>query len=125
MEGLKTLQDKMIIHRDLKLANLLLHFPDNPELNMGKPEKKLNFLKTFDIEKIHFEIKIADFGFAHIFEHEDEIRNTFCGTPVYMAPQVLNKDQSGHSSKIDVWSVGIIYYELIIGKPPFLGRNMT
>ena len=46
---------------------------------------------------------------------------TFVGTPIYMSPQVLNQKQ--YTSKTDVWSLGVMFYELVFGKLPFSGFN--
>jgi len=92
INALKHLHEKRIIHRDLKLGNLLL----------GKS----------------FDIKVADFGLAAKIEHDGEKRRTICGTPNYIAPEVLDKKQ-GHSYEVDVWSLGVICYTLLIGRPPF------
>ena len=51
-------------------------------------------------------------------ESYDERRMTVCGTPNYIAPEVL-KHETGHSFEVDVWALGIIMYALLIGKPPF------
>ena len=54
----------LVIHRDLKLQNIMLHFPNNEELlNMSKPERNA-WLKKIDLTKINFEVKFADFGFS-------------------------------------------------------------
>jgi len=81
-----------IIHRDLKLGNLFL-------------DKKM-------------EIKLGDFGLATKLDFDGEKKRTICGTPNYIAPEVL-EGKSGHSYEVDVWSLGVIIYTLIIGKPPF------
>lgn len=58
--------DLSIIHRDIKLANILLHFPDNPEMdNMSKAEK-YDFLRKFDLSTGKFEAKISDFGLSTV-----------------------------------------------------------
>jgi polo-like kinase 1 len=85
------LHENKIIHRDLKLGNLFLN--DDMEL------------------------KIGDFGLATRVDFEGERKKTLCGTPNYIAPEVLNK--KGHSYEVDVWSLGCILYTLLIGKPPF------
>jgi len=63
------------------------------------------------------EIKVGDFGLAAVIEN-GESRETFCGSPNYIAPEVLGST-SGHSYEVDVWSVGVIIYTLLVGKPPF------
>lgn len=87
----KYLHGCRVIHRDLKLGNLFL----NDEM----------------------EIKVGDFGLATRVDYEGERKKTLCGTPNYIAPEVLNK--KGHSYEVDAWSLGCIMFTLLIGKPPF------
>ncbi|CAG8724794.1 13354_t:CDS:2, partial [Dentiscutata heterogama] len=82
-----------VIHRDLKLANLFL----------SKDMK----------------IKIGDFGLAARLEREGDRKKTICGTPNYIAPEVLFDQVKGHSFEADVWSLGVIMYTLLFGRPPF------
>ncbi|XP_069689709.1 serine/threonine-protein kinase polo [Periplaneta americana] len=89
--GVIYLHQHKIIHRDLKLGNLFL----NDDL----------------------EVKIGDFGLAAKIEYDGERKRTLCGTPNYIAPEILNK--KGHSFEVDIWSIGCILYTLLIGKPPF------
>lgn len=81
-----------VIHRDLKLGNLFLS------------------------DKM--EIKLGDFGLATKLEYDGEKKRTICGTPNYIAPEIL-EGKRGHSYEVDVWSTGVIMYTLLIGKPPF------
>eukprot|EP00826_Nyctotherus_ovalis_P010374 TRINITY_DN12740_c0_g3_i1.p1 TRINITY_DN12740_c0_g3~~TRINITY_DN12740_c0_g3_i1.p1 ORF type:complete len:322 (+),score=99.48 TRINITY_DN12740_c0_g3_i1:403-1368(+) len=92
IEGTKYLHAHRVIHRDLKLGNLFLS------------------------DKM--ELKLADFGLATKLEFEGDRKRTVCGTPNYIAPEVLNGTQ-GHSYEVDIWSIGVILYTLLIGKPPF------
>ncbi|KAI1724921.1 protein kinase domain-containing protein [Ditylenchus destructor] len=85
------LHDKKTIHRDLKLGNLFLN--DDMQL------------------------KIGDFGLATTLEYEGERKNTLCGTPNYIAPEML--DKKGHSYEVDIWAIGCILFTLLVGKPPF------
>ena len=90
--AIKYLHSHRVIHRDLKLGNLFLN------------------------EKM--EVKIGDFGLATKLEFDGERKRTICGTPNYIAPEVLEGKQ-GHSYEVDIWSLGVIIYTLLIGKPPF------
>lgn len=92
MDALIYLLKNKIIHRDLKLGNLFLN------------------------DKL--EIKLGDFGLAAWLEFDIEKRHTVCGTPNYLAPEVLTS-KLGHSYEVDIWSLGVILYALLIGKPPF------
>ncbi|XP_014661949.1 PREDICTED: serine/threonine-protein kinase PLK1-like isoform X2 [Priapulus caudatus] len=89
--GVKYLHENKVIHRDLKLGNLFLNDT--------------------------MEIKIGDFGLATKLDYDGERKKTLCGTPNYIAPEVLAK--KGHSYEVDVWSLGCILYTLLVGKPPF------
>ncbi|XP_059164290.1 serine/threonine-protein kinase PLK1-like isoform X2 [Physella acuta] len=91
IEACQYLHNNRVIHRDLKLGNLFL----NDEM----------------------EIKIGDFGLATKLDYEGERKKTLCGTPNYIAPEVLGK--KGHSYEVDVWSLGCIVFTLLVGKPPF------
>jgi len=81
-----------VIHRDLKLGNLFLN------------------------DKM--EIKLGDFGLATKLDYDDQKKKTICGTPNYIAPEIL-EDKTGHSYEVDIWSLGVIIYTLLIGKPPY------
>ena len=64
------------------------------------------------------ELKIGDFGLAAKLEFEGDRKRTICGTPNYIAPEVLDGSK-GHAYAADVWSLGVITYTLLVGKPPF------
>lgn len=86
-----------VTHRDLKLENLLL-------VNPGKIDY----------------IKIVDFGLAR---HTISSMATVCGTPQYVAPEVIKRDIQFYGKTVDMWSVGVILYILLSGYPPFYDRN--
>jgi len=94
--GCLYLHDNKIIHRDLKLGNVFLN--DS------------------------MEVKIGDFGLATKVDFDGERKKTLCGTPNYIAPEVLGK--KGHSYEVDVWSIGCILYTLLVGKPPFETQSL-
>ena len=87
VNGFNDMMKVLVIHRDLKLQNIMLHFPDNSDLlmNMSKEEKK-RFLRHVDLNTTNFEVKIADFGFSKKLKQKGQINKTICGTPLYMAP---------------------------------------
>ena len=64
------------------------------------------------------ELKLGDFGLATKLEFDGEKKRTICGTPNYIAPEVLD-GKVGHSFEVDIWSLGVIIYAMLIGKPPF------
>jgi len=69
------------------------------------------------------DIKLGDFGLATKLDFDGERKRTICGTPNYIAPEVL-EGKNGHSYEVDIWSLGVIIYTLIIGKPPFETSNV-
>ena len=83
-----------IIHRDIKPENLLL--------NEGG------------------RILLADYGWSN-FNMEGDVRKTFCGTPEYIAPEMLLK--KGHDTRVDIWSIGILMFELLSGYSPFVAKS--
>ncbi|XP_031565522.1 serine/threonine-protein kinase 33-like [Actinia tenebrosa] len=93
------LHDFDIVHRDLKLENILLSHPVGNEL--------LN-------------IKITDFGLSIVKGGvgSDSMMQSVCGTPIYMAPEVI--DDLGYSQQCDIWSIGVIMFTLFTGRPPFM-----
>ena len=64
------------------------------------------------------ELKLGDFGLAAKLEYDGQRRKTVCGTPNYVAPEILEK-KNGHSYEVDIWSLGIVIYTMLFGVPPF------
>lgn len=71
--------------------------------------------------KINFQARISDFGLSTILEGTNT-QLSICGTPLYSAPQLLKK--KGYSYKVDIWALGIICYELLMGQTPFHSYEM-
>ena len=65
-------------------------------------------------------MKISDFGLSKIFD-ENQVMRTACGTPGYVAPEVLKR--CGYGQEVDLWSLGVITYILLCGYPPFFDQN--
>ncbi|XP_077133570.1 serine/threonine-protein kinase PLK3 isoform X1 [Ranitomeya variabilis] len=91
ISGLKYLHMRGIIHRDLKLGNFFINES--------------------------MELKVGDFGLAARLEPPEQRKKTICGTPNYLAPEVLHRH--GHGPESDVWSLGCVMYTLLCGTPPF------
>ncbi|KAI9731509.1 MAG: Cell cycle serine/threonine-protein kinase cdc5/MSD2 [Cirrosporium novae-zelandiae] len=95
--AIKYMHQKNVIHRDLKMGNLFL-------------DKDMN-------------VKIGDFGLAALIVTDADVkganrRTTMCGTPNYIAPEILSRE-TGHGHKVDIWAIGIIVFAMLTGRPPF------
>jgi len=97
LEGIKYLHDRGIVHRDLKPQNVLCATDDPTD------------------------IRIADFGLSKILS-EDTMLKTCCGSPHYLAPEVLQCTE--YDSKVDIWGIGIIVYVALTGCLPFFDDDM-
>ncbi len=89
---------------------------------MSKSEKK-QFLKKVNFKNVNFQIKISDFGLSKLTEPKEKFESTnACGTPCYMSPQM--HVGATYTNKCDIWSFGIIFYELLTGTPPYMGKDL-
>ncbi|ROL43532.1 Calcium/calmodulin-dependent protein kinase type 1G [Anabarilius grahami] len=98
LEAVSYLHQNSIVHRDLKPENLLYYSPEE-----------------------NAKIMISDFGLSKMADHG--VMSTACGTPGYVAPEVLA--QKPYSKAVDCWSIGVITYILLSGYPPFYEENET
>ena len=84
-----------IIHRDIK--------PENVLLSEG------------------LVAKLTDFGWSNYIQ-EDQKRTTVCGTPIYLAPEIL--EEKGHNEAVDIWCIGVLLFELVTATVPFQGNDI-
>ncbi|DAZ98273.1 TPA: hypothetical protein N0F65_008958 [Lagenidium giganteum] len=91
IQALHVLHSNRIIHRDMKPQNILI----------GSKQQ----------------IKLADFGFARAISHDTSVLTSIKGTPLYMAPELVQEKPYNYT--VDLWSLGVILYELAVGRPPF------
>ena len=89
--ALKYLHKKHVMHRDIKPENILVG--------------------------IHGELKIADFGWS--VHAPNGRRNTMCGTLDYLPPEMLQSNSNYYNEKVDLWSLGVLMYEFLVGEAPF------
>jgi len=94
--AIKHIHDRKILHRDLKSQNIFL--TDN------------NF------------VKLGDFGIARVLNKTSELASTIVGTPYYLSPEII--ENKPYNFKSDIWSLGVLLYEMMARKQPFSGGNL-
>ena len=124
--ALEYMHENNIIHRDMKLENILLNFDSYPNVTKdGFLPEKLKF-EDKSLSK-SFSIKIADLGYAKDIS-VDNMGSTVLGSPLYMSPDMLKiyseETDKKYNTSVDLWSLGVITYELLTGNSPFVGRSV-
>ena len=117
IDAFKFMHERKIIHRDVKLDNILLNYETEED------KKNLNLMKA--------QVKIIDFGFSCKID-KSGLQFTALGSPINMDPLILKKlnssskkeRQLGYNQKADIWSLGTICYEMLIGKSAFDADDM-
>ena len=124
-DGLEYMHSQDIVHRDIKLDNILLNF--NKFSNYAikgvlPPEIKYENISLYD----SFTIKIADLGYSKEL-NASNMGSTILGTPMNMSPDIIQNyvgtETKQYNTSVDLWSLGTITYQLLTGKPPFIGKN--
>jgi len=92
------MHERSIIHRDLKPENLVY------------------------LDKNYDQICVTDFGLSKYMDHTQNVTKTACGTPAFVAPEVLRQELYG--TQVDMWSLGTILYIMLCGYPPFVEKNL-
>ena len=119
IDALNYLHKQKIVHRDLKLDNIMVNFDSLDD------KENLNMMKA--------KIKIIDFGFAtRLSAEKNDLTFSAVGSPINMDPIILRKFSNrkdintiGYDEKADIWSIGTVCYELLIGKAVFNAKTMN
>ena len=135
--GLEYLHKNKIIHRDIKLENLIINFDDISNKSKKLTEEDIyqkkiiyssnpsKYSEVGDLLQENITVKICDFGFSRQVD-ENHQASTVLGTPITTAPDVLflEMGQGHYGTEADMWSLGICVYELLIGNVPFLKNSV-
>ncbi|CAD2217891.1 serine/threonine-protein kinase [Angomonas deanei] len=101
VNAVEYMHTQSVLHRDLKLGNILLDLEGN--------------------------VKVGDFGFATYYNPQRDRLTKLCGTPNYIAPEILDASETltGYGFEVDIWSLGVILYTLTVGTPPFQQKDVN
>lgn len=109
LNGVKYMYSNNVLHRDMKPSNILIHYAYNNTENEDSMPNISNAI-----------IKITDFNFGKFFDNHTDMTATICGSPLYMAPEII-KYSPKHNS--DIWSLGLIFYYMLYSYHPFQHCN--
>ena len=115
--GIKKISNEMTVSilKDIISATYYLHHMVPPIIHRDiKPENIL-----FDSE---MKAKLTDFGWSTYLNKNHQKRMTMCGTPIYLAPELVNN--IGHDHRVDIWCIGVLMFELLTGQPPWIGEDV-
>merc|ERR1712131_17201 len=110
--------------KDQNIFCIVLEWAENGDLK-DHLKKQGGQLAEFEVSRIVSQIvlldkdkniKITDFGLATELSHRNERMKTFCGTPNYLPPEMIAR--RGYSAQVDIWSLGVLLYHLLVGRPP-------
>ncbi|KAA6389523.1 MAG: putative serine:threonine protein kinase ULK2 [Streblomastix strix] len=121
LEGIYEMHNVKMIHRDLKDENILMNWSLNVLDNTSPTGFRYASNEQEDMN-CEVSMKITDFGLARRLE-DNQMAQTHCGTPLNMAPEVLD-DQRAFDAKADIWSAGIVFYQLCTSKFPFPAKSI-
>lgn len=116
--GLQYLHENKIIYRDLKLDNLLL---DTEGKNLDSHQQRIKINLTDLTFHVSGYVKIADFGLCKEGMGFGDRTGTFCGTPEFLAPEVLT--ETSYTRAVDWWGLGVLIFEMLVGESPFPGDD--
>ena len=122
MQAIKYFHSRNIVHRDLKLENIMIEGVDKEVVQKYyKNSKEKSTDKYFKHDKKDLKIKLIDFGMSKITGKGKKMieMRTSCGTIDFMAPEVIEGES--YDSSCDIWSIGVISYFMLSGNPPFIG----
>lgn len=115
-EALAHLHEKRVLHRDLKTTNIFLSSPDASRLAGGTAGALAGGWQEMRV------VKLGDFGVSRALSHRTILAETVCGTPYYMAPELMRGQ--AYETSADGWALGVIFFEMITLVRPFAADNI-